>query len=140
MSETWSYWKSHRKVLLSTLWIFLTANYIFCDLINNMESETLKLLIDGGPLLGRPIDQEFLLFTAIFMEIPFSMILLSRVLNFSWNRRANIIAGSIMALAQSASMFVGEATLHYTFYSVIEICSAVFIVWYAWTWKKAYDA
>lgn len=123
------------RVLLSTVWIFLSVNYIYCDIINNMDSDLIRILLDGGPLLGMPLDQKFFLMTAVFMEIPFSMILLARVLNYRWNRWANIIAGTIMTLAQSASLFVGELDMHYTFYSVIEIAAAAFIVWYAWKWK-----
>jgi len=70
------------------------------------------------------------------MEIPFVMILLSRILNYRANRLANIIAGIIMTAAQFASLFVGSSELHYTFYSVIEISGTLFIVWYALKWKK----
>ena len=33
-----------RKAILSTLWIFITVNYIFCDLLSNMMPEFLKQL------------------------------------------------------------------------------------------------
>ena len=75
-----------KKVVLSTLWIFLTANYIFCDVLSNMLPEFLKVLLEGGELLGTPINQEFLMGTAIVMEIPFVMIFFSRVFKYRLNR------------------------------------------------------
>jgi len=81
------------------------------------------------------MNQGFLLGAAIMMEIPFIMILLSRLLKYKANRCANIIAGSIMTLVQTSSLFAGSAlTLHYIFYSIIEIGCTLFIVWYALKW------
>lgn len=123
-----------RKAILSTLWIFVTANYIFCDVLSNMEPEFLKLLLNGGQVLGTSINQQFLLGAAILMEIPFAMIILSRVLKYRINRWINIISGTIMTVVQILSLFVGPPTLHYAFYSVIEIGCTLFIVLYAWKW------
>jgi hypothetical protein len=125
-----------RKVILSTLWIFATVNYIFCDVVTLMNPEDLKQILTGT--VGNvPMNQGFLLGAAIMMEIPFAMILLSRLLKYKSNRWANIIAGSIMTLIQISSLFVGSAlSLHYIFYSVIEIACTLFIVWYAWKWVK----
>ncbi len=126
-----------RKAILSTLWIFVTANYIFCDLLSNMEPEFLKVLMEGGEVVGsQPITQEFLLGTAIFMEIPFVMIILSRVLKYGVNRWMNVITGTIMTLVQIGSFFVGPPTLHYIFYSVVEIACTLIIIWYAGTWRN----
>jgi hypothetical protein len=127
----------NRRVILSTLWIFVTANYIFCDVMTLMNSEDLKQILTGtvGSIEMTP---NFLLGAAIFMEIPFIMILLSRVLRHKANRLFNIIAGFIMTLIQIMSLFVGSgATPHYIFFSIIEIACTAFIVWYAWTWTQA---
>ncbi len=126
----------NQKVILSTVWIFVTVNYIFCDVLSHMNPEFLKSLLEGGELLGSPVNQKFLFLSAIFMEIPFVMILLSRVLNYRANRLTNIIAGIIMTAAQIGSLFVGSPELHYSFYSAIEISGTVFIVWYAWRWRN----
>ncbi len=37
-----------RKVILSTLLIFASVNYIFCDVLSNMESGALKGLMAGN--------------------------------------------------------------------------------------------
>jgi hypothetical protein len=125
-----------KKVILSTLWIFVTANYIFCDVVTLMNPEDLKQILTGT--VGNvQMNQGFLLGAAIMMEIPFVMILLSRLLKYKSNRWANIIAGSIMTLIQISSLFAGSAlSLHYIFYSIIEIACTLFIVWYAWKWVK----
>ncbi len=124
------------KVLLSTLWIFLTANYIFCDVLSHMEPAGLRELITGT-LGSIQVTQSFLLAAAIFMEIPFAMIILSRVLKYRANRWANIIAGVFMAASQVGTMNMGTPpTLHYLFYSAIEIACNLFIVWYAWKWTN----
>ena len=135
MNSTTEISPSHdRRTILFTLWIFVTVNYIFCDVMTLMNSEDLKQILTGtvGSLEMTP---NFLLGAAIFMEIPFVMILLSRVLKYKANRVANIIAGSIMTVIQILSLFVGSgATPHYTFYSIVEIGCTGFIVCYAWTW------
>jgi hypothetical protein len=65
------------------------------------------------------------------------MIVLARVLKYRASRRANIISGAIMAAIQVGTMGMGTPpTLHYLFYSAIEIACALFVVWYAWTWRN----
>ena len=127
--------KDDRKKVLSILWIFATVNYLFCDVLTLMNSEDLKQILTGtvGSLEMTP---NFLLGAAVYMEIPMAMILLSRFLRHKANRIANIIAGTIMTVAQIGSLFVGSgSTPHYTIFSIIEIGCTAFIVWYAVTWR-----
>jgi len=125
-----------RKAILSTLWIFLTANYIYCDVLSHMQPTVIKELITGT-IGSIQVTQGFLLTAAIMMEIPFAMIILSRVLRVRASRWANIIAGAIMAAIQVGTMGMGTPpTLHYLFYSAIEIACTLFIVWYAWKWRN----
>lgn len=124
------------KVILSTLWIFVTVNYVFCDVVTLMNPDDLKQILTGT--VGNvQMNQQFLLGAAIMMEIPFAMILLSRLLKYKENRWANIIAGLIMTLIQISSLFAGsKLSLHYIFYSIIEIACTLFIVWYASKWVE----
>jgi len=125
-----------RKAVLSTLWVFLVANYIYCDVLTHVDPSVIKELITGT-LGSIQITQSFLLAAAIFMEIPFAMIILSRVLKYRANRWANIIAGAFMAASQVGTMNMGTPpTLYYLFYSAIEIACTLFIVWYAWQWRN----
>ncbi len=122
------------RVKLSTLWIFVVLNYLYCDVINLTNPVTLKELMTGtGPI---QMTQGFLLGAAVLMEIPIAMVLMSRVLKYKANRLANIIAGVIMTAVQILSLFVGTPTIYYVFFSIIEIACTLFIIWYAWRWRK----
>ncbi|MBK8492950.1 MAG: hypothetical protein IPL49_19190 [Saprospirales bacterium] len=124
-----------KKILLSTLWVFLTVNFIFCDVFTLMYSEELKQILSGN-MGGVKIDQPFLLTFAILMEIPMLMIVLSRVLNDKINRVFNIVAGLLLTVIQGGSLLVGTPTLHYLFFSIVEISTTAFIVWYALNWRS----
>jgi hypothetical protein len=99
-----------------------------------MDSGYLKQILTGqtGSI---QITQGFLLGAAILMEIPIAMVLLARVLKDRASRWVNIIAGTIMTVVQTLSLFLGTPTLYYAFFSTIEIACTIFIVWYAWKWK-----
>jgi len=128
---------NRKKDILSTLWIFLSVNYILCDVLSNMESAVLKGLIEGN-IAGIEMNQGFLLAAGISLEIPFIMIVLSKVLGFKANKITNITAGILMTLYQVGSFFMGTApTLHYIFFSVIEILCNLIIVFYALKWNES---
>ena len=126
----------HRPMLISKLWVFLSLNYILCDLISNMEMSALRGLLEGN-IAGIPMTQEFLLFAGLSLEIPFLMVVLSTVLPYRANRIINIGAAILMIIYQIGSLFVGsDATLHYIFFSVMEILGNVAIVILAAKWKR----
>ena len=41
-----------------------------------------------------------------------------------------------MTVALIVTLFVAVPTLHYIFFSIIEIACTAFIVWYAWRWPN----
>ncbi len=126
----------HRPMLISKLWVFLSLNYILCDLISNMEMSALRGLLEGE-IAGIPMTQEFLLFAAISLEIPFLMVVLSAVLPYQANRIINIGAAILMIIYQIGSFFMGsDATLHYIFFSAIEILANIVIAILAARWKR----
>jgi len=128
--------KISTPMLLSKLWVFLSLNYIFCDLLTNMEMSVLRSMIDGN-IAGIPMTQEFLLLAGISLEIPFLMVVLSAIAPHKASRMVNIGAASLMTLYQMASFFVGtEATLHYVFFSIVEIMGNVVIIILAVRWKR----
>jgi hypothetical protein len=125
--------EARRRMLLSTTWIFVSLNYIFCDVLSLMESGFLKDLMAGGESSGLSITQPFLLASALLMELPFSMVLLSRALPLGAARWANVCVGLAMAAVQVLSFGMGSApTLHYFFFSVVEVAADLFIAAYAW--------
>jgi hypothetical protein len=127
--------KTDRKAILSTLWIFATLNYLYCDVMGLMDANLLKQYFTGI-VNGMSMNEDFLLYSAILMEIPIAMVLLSRVLNYKTNRWANIIAGIIMTLVQAATLFAGAPTKYYLFCSIFEIATTIFIIWFALKWKN----
>jgi hypothetical protein len=125
-----------RKVVFSTLWVFLSLNYIYCDHLAFMEPDFIQNLLSGhiGSIAVTP---EFLLSGAVLLEIPFLMVVLSRVLSYRANRWANIIAGAIMCAVQVGTLGIGTAPSPvYLLYSAIEIVCNILIVWLAWKWRN----
>ena len=124
------------KALLSSLWIFATLNYLYCDIMGLMDAHLLNQYLTGT-VGGMEMTENFLLGAAVLMEIPIAMVLLSRVLKHKTNRWANIIAGIIMTFIQTATLLVGSPTKYYLFCSMIEIATTIFILWYALKWKNS---
>ena len=125
--------RKDRIVILSTLWIFATLNYIYCDVLGLMDPGLLRQYLTGS-VNGIHITQGFLLGAGILVEIPMAMALLSRVLSYRANRWANVAAGSVMTVVQCLTLVLAPSAGYYIFYSIIEIACTAFIVWYAWTW------
>ena len=119
-----------RKVILSTLWIFVLFNYLYADvftIIFNPAGQEVAMKMTEGVVLG----------FALLMEIPIVMVLLSRVLKYRANRWTNIIAGLWSTVFVAWSLFAGITPgSYYTFFASIEIACTLFIVWYAWTWNN----
>ncbi len=120
------------KVKLSTLWIFVLFNIIFSEFHKLLQPGFLEEVMTGT-IYGVQMTQEVLLLGAIVLEIPIAMGLLSRVLKYSVNRWANIIAGAItMALVIGN----GSTDLDNIFFTTMVVVSTSLIVWYAWQWPK----
>ena len=78
------------RTRLSTLWLFATLNYLYCDVVTLMDPDKLRQFT-AGAVGGMEITQGFLLGAGILVEIPIAMVLLSRILQHRLNRWANII-------------------------------------------------
>jgi hypothetical protein len=119
---------------LSTLWIFATLNYLYCDVVTLMDANVLKEFLAGN-VGGMAVSQGFLLGASGLVEIPISMVLISRVLGHRTNRWANLGASGIMTAVQLASLVARTPAPYYLFFSVIEIgCTATIFV-LAWRWR-----
>ena len=116
-----------RKVLLSSLWLFAMLTYTYGDVVTLMDP------VKHGSI---ELTEGFLLGGSIFMMIPITMVLLSRILNYRANRWASIIAGTIMTLALIMTLFVAVPTTYYAFFTVIEVACTALIVWFAWKWRN----
>ena len=120
------------KALLSTLWIFVLFNMIFRDLHEFGRPGFLEEIMTGI-VNGVQITEELMLLGGIMAEVPISMVLLSRVLNYRINRWANIFAGTI-----TIAMIInnGVKDLDDIFFTAIEVVALILIVWCAGKWKK----
>jgi hypothetical protein len=115
------------KVKLSALWLFAMLTYTYGDVVTLMDP------VKHGSI---ELTEGFLLGGSIFMMIPLTMVLLSRILKYRASRLASIIAGTIMTIALPVTLFVAAPTSYYVFFTVIEIVSTALIVWYAWNWRN----
>jgi hypothetical protein len=119
-----------RKMQLSTLWIFATLNYIYADVFGlfflpGAQKETAGMA--AGAVLG----------FAVLMETSIVMVLLARVLRRGANRWANIVAGAIHTLSVVFTLFGSTPPApYYMFFAAVEIACTLFIIWYAWTWRR----
>ena len=112
----------------SMLWVFVMFNMLAADVISFLDGAFLRGLLEGraGDV---EISGAFLLAAAIMIEIPISMIVLSRVLAGRWDRIANVVAAAFTA---AFVMFGGSGSLHYVFFASVEIAALGLIAWSAW--------
>lgn len=126
---------SDKKVVLSTLWVFVLMNMIYADILNTLKPEYLKEI----EYVGNNMSGETVLLFALLMEVPIAMILLSRTLERKCNRILNFIAVPISILwviVPSIIINEGNTPLSYIFFASIETVAMLFIMWYACSWKK----
>jgi hypothetical protein len=119
--------KQDIKVKLSALWLFAMLTYTYGDVVTLMDP------VKHGSI---QLTEGFLLGGSIFMMIPITMVLLSRILKYKASRWTSIVAGTIMTVALTFTLFVAVPTIYYVFFTIIEITSTALIVWIAWKWRN----
>src|SRR5271157_1793055 len=123
------------RVALPALWVFMVLNYLYCDVLSLFDPAIIKDLAAGHAAGGSvSMTPEFLFASAMLMEIPMAMILLSRVLGHRASRWANIVAAAFMAVVQLGSLVVGTPAAYYLFFSAIEVSTLVLIGVLALRW------
>ena len=65
-----------------------------------------------------------------------AMVLVARLAPHRWNRRANLAIGALLAVVQAGSLVTPGMTLHYAFFSAVEIVALIVIVRTAWMWRR----
>jgi hypothetical protein len=118
-----------RRMHLSTFWIFAVLNYIYADIFNLFFSPAAQ---SGTTVITTGAALAF----AVMMETCIAMVVLSRVLKRGANRWANIAAGIFHTGLVGYSLTGQAPEPFYVFFCVIEMAWTLFIVVYAWTWKK----
>jgi hypothetical protein len=115
------------KLRISALWLFAILTYTYGDVVTLMDP------VKHGSI---QLTEGFLLGGSIFMMIPITMVLLSRILKYQLSRWASIIAGMIMTAVLPVTLFVAVPTSYYLFFTIIEIMCTALIVWHAWKWRN----
>ena len=115
------------KAVLSALWLFAMLTYTYGDVVTLMDP------IKHGSM---QMTDGFLLGGSIYMMIPITMVLLSRLLKYRASRWASIIAGTIMTITLTLTLFVAVPTMYYAFFTAIEIACTALIVGLAWKWRN----
>lgn len=122
-----------KQKLFSLLWIFVTMNYLYCDVLTLMDSSQLQQLLTGK--VGNiTLNEGFLLGASFLMEIPMSMLLVSSLAKGRLCKWLNVVAALIMTLVQIATV-LGTSTMYYKFFSAIEITTTLSILVIALRWK-----
>ena len=147
------------KQKLSFLWIFAVANYIFCDFSTLFHPESLTFQWRSTGVSWKDtfeLNQSRILSFAIVMQLSIMMIPLSVFLPYKSNRIANITIGLMMTitigllmaifleLTQFGKLFFiyifsslfESNTLHFIFFSIIEIATTLAIIWIAFNWSE----
>jgi threonine/homoserine/homoserine lactone efflux protein len=119
--------KQDTKVKLSALWLFAMLTYTYGDVVTLMDP------VKHGSI---QLTEGFLLGGSIFMMIPITMVLLSRILKYRASRLTSIAAGTIMTIALTLTLFVAVPTTYYIFFTVIEVACTALIVWLAFKWRN----
>ena len=121
------------KIKLAALWAALMFFYLYRDVLGFMEPGHIEDLL-AGELGGVPITEAVLLGSAALMAIPSVMVFLSLALRAQANRWANAILGIAHIVILAGTFFVGEVSVLYAFYAIVEFVLTVLIVWHAWKW------
>lgn len=119
---------SHTQSKLAALWLFAMLTYTYGDVV---------ILMDPVKHDHIELTEGFLLGGSIYMMIPISMVLFSRLLNYRANRLMSMIAGSIMTITLIMTLFVAVPKSYYVFFTAIEIMTTATIVVFAWKWRNS---
>lgn len=123
------------RVKLSLLWVIVMFNMIYADILAIVSAFITPGVVEelmNGYSGSVKLTQELLFVSAVLIEIPILMILLSRVLSYRWNRVANIAASLLTIL-----FVVGGSETYpfFIFYVGIEVLVMLIILWLSVTWK-----
>ncbi len=121
-----------KKIILSTLWIFVVFNIAFADIIGFIEPGMLEKIIHGDT--GFDLTSAMIVIFSLFQAIPIAMILVSRLFRRDVNRWLNIIA-SVLTLLYVFGGGNWESVSYFVF-AALETVAMLVIIWLAWRWKK----
>lgn len=129
----------NRPVVLSSLWIFVTLNYLYADVFSLMDPLLLPQWL-RGEVEGITVTRRLLFAAAMMMEVPIAMTMLARLLPYRSNRRANVAAALFKTFAVAGSVVMARPNVHAGFFAIIEVAATVAIGVIAWRWRPMFGA
>lgn len=124
--------RANTRTVLSTLWIFVLLN-LFAKDIHELGRPGMLQQIMAGVVDGVTITEELMLLGGVMFEIPILMVLLSQILPYKINRRANIGAGALTIMIEVYSNL--NPDLDNVFFLAIKILALLGVIRVAWRWK-----
>ncbi len=121
-----------KKVILSTLWVFVMFCIAYADIIGFIEPGTLENIINGK--VGFEITPAVIVMISLVQAIPIAMILFSRWFRRDVNRWLNI-AASLLTLLYVLGGGNWESA-SYPVFAALEVIAMLGIIWLAWTWRS----
>lgn len=118
------------KSELSTLWTALTLNMITADVLSSYIPEGMEEyyeFADGN-------EADLMTGAAVMYQIPISMVILSKMLPYKANRKANMIAAGLMTAAVVGG---GSTDPHYLIIGGVEVLTMSYIFWKAMKWQDS---
>jgi len=121
-----------RKIILSSLWVFVMFCIAYADIIGFLEPGALKKIINGN--VGFDLTPGIIVIISLFQAIPIAMILVSRCFRRDVNRWLNIVA-SVLTLIYVLGGGNWESASYIVFAS-LEVVAMLGILWLAWNWRN----
>lgn len=121
-----------KKIILSTLWVFVVFNIAFADIIGFIEPGTLEKILNEDT--GFDLTPVIILIFSLFQVIPIAMIVVARLFRRGVNRWLNIVA-SVLTLLYVLGGGNWEST-SYAVFASLEVVAMLVIIWLAWRWKE----
>ena len=120
-----------KKVILSTLWVFVMFCIAYADLIGFIEPGTLENIINGNT--GFVLTPALILVFSLFQAIPIAMIVITRLFRREVNRWLNV-AAAVLTLLYVLGGGNWES-VSYPVFAALEVAAVLGIIWLAWTWR-----
>jgi hypothetical protein len=107
-------------------------NFIYADVFSLMFDPTVQEQAADFSGAALPF--------AVLMETAMAMVLLARVLPYTWNRWTNIGVALLHTAVLLWTLIDSPATSFYAFFVAVEVAALLFVVGYAWTWRRQPEA
>ena len=120
------------RLTIFSLWLFVLLNIIFRDIHQLTLKSHLEMLLTGY-FNGMEVTESIMLFGAVIVNIPISMLLVSMLLNRRQNKILNIVAAVLLG----ASFLLSPPTdMDDTFHLVVELLALLGVVRACLMWKQ----